>query len=159
MSDAGALPVIEKLVRAAPVSDRPVALEQSHAPPASPESQGGRQASQPTAQHRDVRSRLLSWHALAIMRGHEVSDKAPRLPRAPRRLAANPTTIAACVSERHAKVDLISRVPAPLFAGCSKKELGMFANLADLDRIPPRQDADGAKFRARGGGADGLDGA
>lgn len=32
------------------------------------------------------------------------------------------------------KVDLISRVP--LFAGCSKRELGMIANLADLIEFP-----------------------
>ena len=35
---------------------------------------------------------------------------------------------------KDAKVDLISRVP--LFAGCSKKELGMIANLADLIEFP-----------------------
>jgi CRP-like cAMP-binding protein len=35
---------------------------------------------------------------------------------------------------KDAKVDLISRVP--LFAGCSKKELGMIANLADLIERP-----------------------
>ena len=35
---------------------------------------------------------------------------------------------------KDAKVDLISRVP--LFANCSKKELGMIANLADLIERP-----------------------
>jgi CRP/FNR family transcriptional regulator, cyclic AMP receptor protein len=35
---------------------------------------------------------------------------------------------------KDAKVDLISRVP--LLAGCSKKELGMIANLADLIERP-----------------------
>ena len=43
MRDAGALPVIEQLVRC-PVFDRPVALEQNHAPPTSRESKGGREA-------------------------------------------------------------------------------------------------------------------
>lgn len=35
---------------------------------------------------------------------------------------------------KDAKVDLISRVP--LFTGCSKKELGLIANLADLIELP-----------------------
>jgi CRP/FNR family transcriptional regulator, cyclic AMP receptor protein len=35
---------------------------------------------------------------------------------------------------KDAKVELISRVP--LFAGCSKRELGMIANLADLIDLP-----------------------
>jgi CRP/FNR family transcriptional regulator, cyclic AMP receptor protein len=35
---------------------------------------------------------------------------------------------------KDAKVDLLSRVP--LFAGCSRKELGLIANLADLIELP-----------------------
>ena len=58
VSNAGALPVVKKLLRAAPISDRSVALEQCYAPSASPESEGCRQAGQSTAQHCDVRSKL-----------------------------------------------------------------------------------------------------
>src|SRR6266511_5313645 len=77
MSDAGAIPTLEQLVRV-PVLHHAVAVEQDHPAAPASEGEGGREACESTSQHSDVHSSRSVGHPPDILRGRGSSDNSTK---------------------------------------------------------------------------------